>query len=67
MNKAADDLSLLEKNLTNSLDFLHLAIGQYACLYGLRGDKWPERAKYLGYLDGHESYPDDRIESLQEY
>ncbi|KAJ4079900.1 hypothetical protein NW760_015135 [Fusarium oxysporum] len=35
-----------------------LAAAQYAYSTGVRGDNTPEYARYLGYLDGKELYPD---------
>jgi hypothetical protein len=35
-----------------------LAMGQYMYMLGIRGDNTPEHAKYLGYLDVRELYPE---------
>jgi len=33
----------------------------------IRGDNTPEHAKYLGYLDGKELYPDVEVEGLETF
>lgn len=38
---------------------------QYQISWGIRGDNTPEHAKYLGYLDGKELYPDFKPRSLE--
>lgn len=35
-----------------------LGMAQYMNLLGIRGDNTPENAKYLGYLDVKELYPE---------
>lgn len=67
MKQAAEGMRLLEKNPADPLGFLYVALGQYAHSYGIRGDNTPEAAKYLGYLDAHELYPDVKITPLKEY
>ncbi|KAI8649779.1 NmrA domain-containing protein [Fusarium keratoplasticum] len=37
---------------------LSLGMSQYKYLLGIRGDNTPEHAKYLGYIDAKELYPD---------
>ncbi len=41
-----------------SAPFIKLIGAQYKYLLGIRGDNTPEYAKYLGYLDARELYPD---------
>lgn len=33
----------------------------------IRGDNTPENARYLGYLDGKELYPDFKYLTVEEY
>ncbi|KAH9818952.1 isoflavone reductase family protein, partial [Teratosphaeria destructans] len=40
---------------------------QYHISFGIRGDNTPGYARYLGYLDGKELYPDFRFVTLEEY
>jgi hypothetical protein len=40
---------------------------EYQLSWGLRGDNVPEYAKYLGYLDAQELYPDFKPISFEEY
>jgi uncharacterized protein YbjT (DUF2867 family) len=40
---------------------------EYQLSWGLRGDNVPEYAKYLGYLDAKELYPDFKPISFEEY
>ncbi|KAH8691396.1 isoflavone reductase family protein [Talaromyces proteolyticus] len=45
-----------------------LAMGEYFYSWGIRGDNRPEFAKYLGYLDCRELYPDQvSYRSFDEY
>jgi hypothetical protein len=37
---------------------LNLVMAQYKTVLGIRGDNTPEHARYLGYLDVKELYPD---------
>ncbi|KAH7385409.1 hypothetical protein DE146DRAFT_204456 [Phaeosphaeria sp. MPI-PUGE-AT-0046c] len=46
---------------------LDLGIGQYMWTLGIRGDNVPKRAKYLGYMDARELYPDIKITPLASY
>ncbi len=34
---------------------------------GIRGDNTPENARYLGYLDGRELYPDLQLKTLESF
>lgn len=40
---------------------------EYQLSWGIRGDNVPEYAKYLGYLDARELYPDFKPISFEEY
>lgn len=42
-------------------------LAQYQLSWGVRGDNEPEYAKYLGYLDGKELYPDFKHRGFEEY
>ncbi|KAI1131415.1 NAD(P)-binding protein [Nemania abortiva] len=55
---------------TSNLDptvMLNLGMAQYRHLLGIRGDNTPEHAKYLGYLDAKELYPDMEATPLESY
>lgn len=57
-----DNIELAKKGLEKDPDdfssFMSLALHQYASSWGVRGDNSPEAAKYLGYLDCKDLYPD---------
>jgi hypothetical protein len=40
---------------------------QYGLSLGVRGDNTPENAKYLGYLDAKELYPDLKVRGFEEF
>lgn len=40
---------------------------EYLNSWGVRGDNTPEHARYLGYLDGKELYPDMKLISFETY
>lgn len=40
-------------------------MNQYYKSYGIRGDNAPEAAKYLGYLDSKDLYPDENGEDMR--
>ncbi|KAH8704636.1 hypothetical protein GQ44DRAFT_716493 [Phaeosphaeriaceae sp. PMI808] len=46
---------------------LDLGMGQYMNMLGIRGDNTPEHAKYLGYLDARELYPEFKPTPLASY
>lgn len=46
---------------------LQLFGGQYQYSWGIRGDNTLEHAKYLGYLDAKELYPDLKPREFQDY
>ncbi|CAG9984505.1 unnamed protein product [Clonostachys byssicola] len=50
-----------------SAAMLKLGMAQYKYLLGIRGDNTPEHAKYLGYLDAKELYPDIVASSFKNY
>ncbi|OTA94710.1 hypothetical protein M434DRAFT_253549 [Hypoxylon sp. CO27-5] len=54
----------------NSLDpavMLELGMAQYRYLLGIRGDNTPEHARYLGYLDAKDLYPEVEATPLESY
>lgn len=67
LKRIADAKKLLEKDPANVMGFIGSATSEYAYSYAVRGDNTPEAAKYLGYLDSHELYPDVKTKSLREY
>jgi len=48
-------------------DVVALWTWQYKLSWGVRGDNNPEYAKYLGYLDGKELYPDFEFTTFDQY
>ncbi|KAL2888886.1 isoflavone reductase [Ceratocystis lukuohia] len=52
---------------SNQTDMLKLGMSQYKHLLGIRGDNTPEKAKYLGYLDARELYPEIEAIPLESY
>ncbi|KAG9251776.1 isoflavone reductase [Emericellopsis atlantica] len=48
-------------------DLVSLWTWQYRLSWGVRGDNNPEYAKYLGYLDGKELYPDFEFTTFDQY
>ena len=62
--------AVLEKLKTNPTDLaarLALYSGQYKYSKYIRGDNSPEMARYLGYLDARELYPDFKPITFKEY
>lgn len=62
-----ESTKMLEKDPTDIWGFFGLTVNQYANSHAVRGDNTPERAKYLGYLDSHELYPDVKTTTWREY
>lgn len=63
-------ISRAEETLAKSFDMaaqFDLGMGQYMYTLGIRGDNTPEHAKYLGYLDARELYPDVKPTPLASY
>ncbi|TPX14208.1 uncharacterized protein E0L32_000602 [Thyridium curvatum] len=59
-----------EKMAQGTTDFatqLQLFGGQYQYSWGIRGDNTLEHAKYLGYLDAKELYPDLKPRKFKDY
>lgn len=54
-------------NPSNRVAMLKLGMAQYKYTLGIRGDNTPEHAKYLGYLDVKELYPDVVVTALEDY
>lgn len=46
---------------------VRVSMAQYKRSCGVRGDNTPQRARYLGYLDATELYPDIRVKQIEDY
>ncbi|RWA05231.1 hypothetical protein EKO27_g9877 [Xylaria grammica] len=57
----------LEANPASLDAFGHLSTNQLLLSWAIRGDNTPEYAKYLGYLDGKELYPDFEFTRFEDY
>ncbi|GAW17973.1 hypothetical protein ANO14919_074420 [Xylariales sp. No.14919] len=57
----------LEANPASLDAFGHLSTNQLLLSWAIRGDNTPEYAKYLGYLDGKELYPDFEFTTFEDY
>ncbi|KAJ0339230.1 hypothetical protein COL154_012514 [Colletotrichum chrysophilum] len=44
-----------------------IGMAEYRNLLGIRGDNTPEYARYLGYLDARDLYPDVEVTTLENY
>ncbi|KAJ4176287.1 hypothetical protein NW755_014500 [Fusarium falciforme] len=51
----------------DSFDYFEVVKYQYFNSLGLRGDNTPEYARYLGYLDATELYPDMKVTTPEAY
>lgn len=65
--KAKTTHSLGYEALKNIMQSRDLLVNQYWYSMGVRGDNTPEYARYLGYLDGKELYPDFEPISFETY
>jgi len=69
--KAEETIAALKKAIAeNPSDFslkIKLINMSYKYNWGIRGDNTPNYAKYLGYLDAKELYPDVQCDSLREF
>lgn len=65
--KAKTTHSLGYEALKNIMQSRDLLVNQYWYSMGVRGDNTPEYARYLGYLDGKELYPDFEPISFEIY
>lgn len=54
----SDAYKTLETNPTDIAALTNIGLTEYKYSLGIRGDNTPEHAKYLGYLDFKELYPD---------
>ncbi|KAJ3544856.1 hypothetical protein NM208_g2821 [Fusarium decemcellulare] len=63
----AEGQAAISKNNLGSAVMLSLGMAQYKYLLGIRGDDTPEHAKYLGYLDVKELYPDVVATPFEKY
>ncbi|KAF5005215.1 hypothetical protein FDECE_8336 [Fusarium decemcellulare] len=63
----AEGQAAISKNNLGSTVMLSLGMAQYKYLLGIRGDDTPEHAKYLGYLDVKELYPDVVATPFEKY
>lgn len=57
----------LAKNPKDLAFMLPLIAAQYRTILGVQGFNTPEYAKYLGYLDARELYPDLTLTPFEEY
>ncbi|KAJ4182731.1 hypothetical protein NW755_010228 [Fusarium falciforme] len=57
----------LEANPASLDAFGRLSTNQLLLSWAIRGDNTPEYAKYLGYLDGKELYPDFEFTRFEDY
>lgn len=64
MSKAAETL---KSDPTNTPASVTAAVASYKNSWGIRGDNTPETARYLGYLDARELYPDIKPRSFTSY
>ncbi|KAI1455917.1 NAD(P)-binding protein [Annulohypoxylon moriforme] len=64
-NDIASARSALERDPTDQSTKFSLLLNEYVNSWGLRGDNTPESAKYLGYLDFQELYPDVKGKTLR--
>lgn len=55
------------KNSNDPRDTFKLWSMQYLHSFDIRGDNTPEYAKYLGYIDATELYPDLKRTSLESF
>ncbi|KAH7016467.1 uncharacterized protein B0I36DRAFT_436131 [Microdochium trichocladiopsis] len=55
------------KDPTNYGPLADKGMAEYKYSYAVRGDNTPEHAKYLGYLDATELYPDVKIKTVEDY
>jgi hypothetical protein len=56
-----------EKELENRMNLVMVYTAQYAYSKYVRKDNTPEYAKYLGYLDARELYPDLTPKTFREF
>ncbi|KAH6651271.1 hypothetical protein F5144DRAFT_477670 [Chaetomium tenue] len=56
-----------QAEMANPAIMLQVAMAQYKYSLGIRGDNTPEHAKYLGYLDAKELYPDVESTPLEAF
>lgn len=66
-NIISDAYKILATNPTELEALSQVALTQYKYSIGIRGDNTPEHAKYLGYLDAKELYPDVEIVGLMTF
>jgi hypothetical protein len=59
--------STLAKDPSNFPAMLKFGITEYKYSLGIRGDDTPEHAKYLGYLNARELYPDVDVIPLKTF
>jgi len=57
----------IAKDPSNHGAYIPLYVAQYSNSWGIRGDNTPQNAKYLGYLDARELYPDFQPAKLEDY
>lgn len=67
LKKLADVEDALAKDPNDSNALFSKIINQYYYSWGVRGDNQPQAAKYLGYLDARELYPDVSGRSMRTF
>ncbi|KAK2020755.1 NAD(P)-binding protein [Colletotrichum zoysiae] len=65
--RVAELKTVVAADPTNVGPLLELAICQYKHSRYVRGDNAPDRAQYLGYLDGKTLYPDLECKSMRDF
>lgn len=63
----SDAYKILATNPTDMEAMTNVALSEYKRCIGICGDNTPEYAKYLGYLDGKELYPDVGVVGLKKF
>lgn len=59
----SDSYKALETNPSDMEALYAIGFTEYKYSLGIRGDNTPEHAKYLGYLDARELYPNLKVSS----
>lgn len=59
--------SKMRENPNEFKNMFALAMAQYFMSWGIRGDNTPEYARYLGYLDCKELYPEIEFNPFEKY
>ncbi|KXJ88140.1 hypothetical protein Micbo1qcDRAFT_166786 [Microdochium bolleyi] len=67
IDSIAKNRELFAKDPTNYQPLVDKGMAEYKYTQAVRGDNTPEHAKYLGYLDATELYPDVKIKTIEDY